>query len=73
MGAGAFSKEDLQHARNAVSSSKAALDVAIEQYRSNRILIQNSTLEQQPAILVGGRTNARSLARASTHQKFAAR
>lgn len=52
MGAGAFSKEDLQHARNAVSSSKAALDVAIEQYRSNRILIQNSTLEQQPAILL---------------------
>ncbi|CAI1565931.1 EmrA/EmrK family multidrug efflux transporter periplasmic adaptor subunit [Serratia fonticola] len=52
MGAGAFSKEDLQHARSAVSSSKAALDVAIEQYRSNRILIQNSTLEQQPAILL---------------------
>ena len=52
MGAGAFSKEDLQHARNAVSSSKAALDVAIEQYRGNRILIQNSTLEQQPAILL---------------------
>lgn len=52
MGAGAFSKEDLQHARNAVSSSKAALDVAIEQYRSNRSLIQNSTLEQQPAILL---------------------
>ncbi|WP_024528710.1 EmrA/EmrK family multidrug efflux transporter periplasmic adaptor subunit [Serratia fonticola] len=52
MGAGAFSKEDLQHARNAVSSSKAALDVAIEQYRSNRILIQSSTLEQQPAILL---------------------
>ncbi|HBE9078768.1 EmrA/EmrK family multidrug efflux transporter periplasmic adaptor subunit [Serratia fonticola] len=52
MGAGAFSKEDLQHARNAVSSSKAALDVAIEQYRSNRTLIQNSTLEQQPAILL---------------------
>jgi membrane fusion protein (multidrug efflux system) len=52
MGAGAVSKEDLQHARNAVSSSKAALDVAIEQYRSNRILIQNSTLEQQPAILL---------------------
>lgn len=52
MGAGAFSKEDLQHARNAVSNSKAALDVAIEQYRSNRTLIQNSTLEQQPAILL---------------------
>ncbi|NBJ35868.1 EmrA/EmrK family multidrug efflux transporter periplasmic adaptor subunit [Serratia fonticola] len=52
MGAGAFSKEDLQHARNAVSSSKAALDVAVEQYRSNRTLIQNSTLEQQPAILL---------------------
>ncbi|WP_337048549.1 EmrA/EmrK family multidrug efflux transporter periplasmic adaptor subunit [Serratia fonticola] len=52
MGAGAFSKEDLQHARNAFSSSKAALDVAIEQYRSNRTLIQNSTLEQQPAILL---------------------
>lgn len=52
MGAGAFSKEDLQHARNAVSSSKAALDVAIQEYRGNRILIQNSTLEQQPAILL---------------------
>ncbi|MBC3379402.1 EmrA/EmrK family multidrug efflux transporter periplasmic adaptor subunit [Serratia fonticola] len=52
MGAGAFSKEDLQHARDAVNSSKAALDVAIEQYRSNRILIQNSALEQQPAILL---------------------
>lgn len=52
MGAGAFSKEDLQHARNAVSSSKAALDVAIQEYRGNRILIQNVTLEQQPAILL---------------------
>lgn len=50
-GAAAISKEDLQHARNAVNSSKAALDVAIQAYRGNRALIQNTTLDKQPEIL----------------------
>lgn len=50
-GAAAISKEDLQHAKNAVNSSKAALDVAVQEYRGNRALIQGTTLEKQPEIL----------------------
>lgn len=50
-GAAAIAKEDLQHARNAVASNKAALDVATEALRSNRTLIAGTSLEKQPAIL----------------------
>lgn len=50
-GSAAISKEDLQHAKDAVSSSKAALDVATQKYRGNRALIQGDSLEKQPEIL----------------------
>jgi len=49
--ANVIAREDLQHARDAVSSAKAALDVAIQQYNANQALILNTPLEQQPAIL----------------------
>lgn len=42
--------EDLQHAREAASSAKASLDVAIQQYQANRALVLDTSLEQQPAI-----------------------
>lgn len=43
-------KEELQHAREAVVSAKAALDVAIEQYNANQAIVLDSPLEKQPAV-----------------------
>ncbi len=43
-------KEELQHAREAVISAKAALDVAIEQYNANQAIVLDSPLEKQPAV-----------------------
>ncbi|MCD2528995.1 multidrug efflux MFS transporter periplasmic adaptor subunit EmrA [Providencia huaxiensis] len=43
-------KEELQHAREAVVSAKAALDVAIEQYNANQAIILNTSIEKQPAV-----------------------
>ncbi|MBQ0270342.1 multidrug efflux MFS transporter periplasmic adaptor subunit EmrA [Providencia huaxiensis] len=43
-------KEELQHAREAVVSAKAALDVAIEQYNANQAIVLNSSIEKQPAV-----------------------
>mgnify|MGYP001307997468 FL=1 len=51
-GAAAISRENMQHAKDAVDSSKAALDVAVQAYRGNRILIQNTALEKQPEVLM---------------------
>ncbi|MDH8286643.1 biotin/lipoyl-binding protein, partial [Klebsiella pneumoniae] len=37
-GAAAISRENMQHAKDAVDSSKAALDVAVQSYLGNRVL-----------------------------------
>lgn len=50
-GVAAISKEELQHARNAVIESEAALDVAREALRSNHALIAGTVLEKHPEIL----------------------
>src|SRR5690606_28088762 len=50
--AGAISREDLQHAKNALDSSKAALDVAVQVFRGNRALIQETALEKQPEVVI---------------------
>ncbi|WP_434525538.1 multidrug efflux MFS transporter periplasmic adaptor subunit EmrA [Photorhabdus asymbiotica] len=43
-------KEELQHAREAVASAKATLDVAVEQYNANQAVILDTPLEKQPAV-----------------------
>ncbi|HHE6467985.1 TPA: multidrug efflux MFS transporter periplasmic adaptor subunit EmrA [Providencia rettgeri] len=43
-------KEELQHAREAVVSAKAALDMAIEQYNANQAIVLNTKIEKQPAV-----------------------
>jgi len=43
-------REDLQHARDAVATAKAQLDVAIQQYNANQAMILNTPLENQPAV-----------------------
>lgn len=43
-------KEELQHAREAVVSAKAALDMAIEQYNANQAIVLNNSIEKQPAV-----------------------
>jgi len=43
-------REELQHARNAVASAKAQLDVAVQQYNANQAVVMNTTLENQPAV-----------------------
>lgn len=48
---GAIGREELQHARDAADSAKAALEVAIQQYNANQALVLDTPLEQQPAIL----------------------
>ncbi|AEW44397.1 multidrug resistance protein A [Serratia symbiotica str. 'Cinara cedri'] len=46
-----ISREELQHAYNAVEGAKAALSIAIEQYNANQAMILNTPLEHQPTIL----------------------
>ncbi|KAA5975262.1 MULTISPECIES: multidrug efflux MFS transporter periplasmic adaptor subunit EmrA [unclassified Pantoea] len=43
-------REELQHARDAVATAKAQLDVAVQQYNANQAMILNTTLENQPAV-----------------------
>ncbi len=43
-------REDLQHARDAVTSAQADLDVATQQYNANQAMLLNTTLENQPAV-----------------------
>lgn len=43
-------REELQHARDAVASEQAKLDVAIQQYNANQAMILNTALEEQPAV-----------------------
>ncbi|HGJ5899327.1 multidrug efflux MFS transporter periplasmic adaptor subunit EmrA [Arsenophonus apicola] len=44
-------KEELQHAREAVTSAKAALDVAVEQFNANQAIVLDTPLDKQPAVL----------------------
>ncbi|KHN50507.1 multidrug efflux MFS transporter periplasmic adaptor subunit EmrA [Pectobacterium fontis] len=48
--ANAIGREEVQHARDAVASAKAALEVARQQYQANQAMILDTPLEQQPAI-----------------------
>ncbi|BAN98061.1 efflux pump membrane protein [Plautia stali symbiont] len=43
-------REERQHARDAVATAKAQLDVAIQQYNANQAMILNTDLENQPAV-----------------------
>jgi len=43
-------REELQHARNAVATAQAQLDVAIQQYNANQAMILDTRLEDQPAV-----------------------
>ncbi len=43
-------REELQHARDAVASAQAQLDVAIQQYNANQAMILGSKLEDQPNV-----------------------
>jgi multidrug resistance efflux pump/DNA-binding MarR family transcriptional regulator len=44
-------REELQHARDAVASAQAQLDVAIQQYNANQAMVLGTSLENQPAVL----------------------
>ncbi len=43
-------REELQHARDAVTGAQAQLDVAIQQYNANQAMILGTKLEDQPAV-----------------------
>lgn len=43
-------REELQHARDAVTSAQAQLDVAVQQYNANQAMILGTKLEDQPSI-----------------------
>ncbi len=43
-------REELQHARDAVASAKAELDIAVQQLNANQAAILNTPLENQPAV-----------------------
>ncbi|NDI84300.1 HlyD family secretion protein [Undibacterium crateris] len=48
---GAVSLEEIEHARNAVKQSEAALNTAKEQLASNKVLTENTSIEQHPNVL----------------------
>ena len=48
---GAVSKEDLQHARDAVAAARAALKTAEEQLAASRALTEGTTVQEQPSVL----------------------
>ncbi|WP_428717246.1 HlyD family efflux transporter periplasmic adaptor subunit [Undibacterium curvum] len=48
---GAVSVEEIEHARNAVKQSEAALLTAKEQLASNKVLTENTSIEQHPNVL----------------------
>lgn len=43
-------REELQHAKDAVASAQAQLDVAVQQYNANQAMILDTRLEDQPAV-----------------------
>ncbi|MBA0200632.1 multidrug efflux MFS transporter periplasmic adaptor subunit EmrA [Pectobacterium carotovorum] len=48
--ANAIGREEVQHARDAVATAKAALEVARQQYQANQAMILDTPLEKQPVI-----------------------
>jgi membrane fusion protein, multidrug efflux system len=48
---GAVSKEDLQHARDAVAAARAALRTASEQLEASRALTEGTAVQKQPSVL----------------------
>ncbi|MBN3256085.1 multidrug efflux MFS transporter periplasmic adaptor subunit EmrA [Pectobacterium brasiliense] len=48
--ANAIGREEVQHARDAVATAKAALEVARQQYQANQAMILDTPLGKQPAI-----------------------
>ncbi|RLM19344.1 multidrug export protein EmrA [Brenneria alni] len=46
----AIGREEVQHARDAVASARASLEVAKQQYQANQAMILNTPLAQQPAV-----------------------
>ncbi|WP_409161657.1 multidrug efflux MFS transporter periplasmic adaptor subunit EmrA [Pectobacterium sp. B2J-2] len=48
--ANAIGREEVQHARDAVATARAALEVARQQYQGNQAMILDTPLEKQPAI-----------------------
>jgi membrane fusion protein, multidrug efflux system len=58
---GGVSKEELQHARDAVNAAKEALRAAREQLTANRALVDRTTVEEHPDVLA---------AAARVHQAF---
>lgn len=47
----AIGREELQHAKDAVESARASLEVAVQQYNANQAMILNTPLEKQPTVL----------------------
>ncbi|MCV5332479.1 multidrug efflux MFS transporter periplasmic adaptor subunit EmrK, partial [Escherichia coli] len=45
---GVISKETLEHTKDTLISSKAALNAAIQAYKANKALIMNTPLNRQP-------------------------
>ncbi|SFR16559.1 MULTISPECIES: multidrug efflux MFS transporter periplasmic adaptor subunit EmrA [unclassified Enterobacter] len=43
-------REELQHARDAVASAQAQVDVAVQQYNANQAMILGTRLDDQPAV-----------------------
>lgn len=43
-------REELQHARDAVASAQAELDVAIQQFNANQAIVLGTKLEDQPTV-----------------------
>jgi len=43
-------REELQHARDAVASAQAQLDVSVQQYNANQAMVLDTSLDQQPAV-----------------------
>ncbi|PWC16964.1 multidrug export protein EmrA [Brenneria roseae subsp. roseae] len=48
--ANAIGREEVQHARDAVASAKASLEVAKQQYLANQAMVMDTALEQQPTV-----------------------
>ncbi|MCV9880463.1 multidrug efflux MFS transporter periplasmic adaptor subunit EmrA [Brenneria izbisi] len=48
--ANAIGREEVQHARDAVASAKASLEVAKQQYLANQAMVRDTPLEQQPTV-----------------------
>ena len=48
---GVISKETLEHTKDTLISSKAALNAAIQAYKANKALVMNTPLNRQPQVV----------------------